>query len=114
MTERVVDDNSKKTNREKVLVLVAVIVLIGAGAVALLGIGIESIGSTECTSDNCHTARRIAQMIVAIIGLVPACAAVWAADKGDRNLFLRFTVATGAVWIVWLLFLWPLAVYVTK
>jgi hypothetical protein len=59
MPERMVDAMSKKTNREKALVLVAVLVLIGAGAVALFGVGLARWAASECTPGHCDGTKQI-------------------------------------------------------
>src|SRR5262245_23236643 len=100
-----IDGNGKKTNREKALVLVAVLVLVGAGAFALLGVGLARWSASECEPGHCDGTKQIALAIVACIGLIPAVAGVWAADNGDRDLFLGFLVATGVAWLAWFLVL---------
>jgi hypothetical protein len=90
---------ARKTNREKALVLVAFIILLGATGVAVLGVGFANWGASECEPGHCDTTRQIALGVASCIGLIPACAGAWAADQGDKDLFVKFAVATGAAWI---------------
>lgn len=91
------------------MISVATLLLILASAAILVAWGYNSL--TSCTpgthlesGELCRNqASHSSQIILAFLGLAPACACLWAAIANRARLFTALTIATLAFYLFWIL-----------